>query len=223
LFAVEFHQPLCEATQDLSWLFTRGYAPTSALKIVGDRYCLNARQRLAVSRCACSDQSLLHRRRHQVPEAAVKQHQLVIDGFNVLTSVEAALSDGVILQARDGCYRDMASVHGTYRIVQETLPGLHLIGQALASCQVGDCRWFFDQPVSNSGRLKVMLSQLAAANSWNWTASVVTNPDDELLASGQVIATADSQILDGAKQWFNLARYVIHTSIPDAWIVDLSK
>ena len=38
------------ATSELSWLLSRGYAITSALKLVGDRHGLNKRQRLALSR-----------------------------------------------------------------------------------------------------------------------------------------------------------------------------
>src|SRR5437763_1300671 len=36
------------AVADLSWLLERGYAPTSALKLVGDRWSLTERQRAAV-------------------------------------------------------------------------------------------------------------------------------------------------------------------------------
>ena len=38
----------------------------------------------------------------------------------MLTTIEAALAGGVILAARDGAYRDMASMHGSYRKVAET-------------------------------------------------------------------------------------------------------
>jgi hypothetical protein len=36
---------LCQAVEELSWLLTRGYPPTSTLKLVGDRYALTERQR----------------------------------------------------------------------------------------------------------------------------------------------------------------------------------
>src|SRR6266404_1471952 len=45
---------------------------------------------------------------------------LLIDGFNLILTLESALGGGVMLVGRDGCYRDMASVHGTYRRVEET-------------------------------------------------------------------------------------------------------
>ena len=77
------------------------------------------------SRCACSDAG--RRRggaRSQVDAEQLRGRPLWLDGYNVLTTIEAALAGGVILAARDGAYRDMASMHGSYRKVAETLPGL---------------------------------------------------------------------------------------------------
>ncbi|MCG8584816.1 MAG: DUF434 domain-containing protein [Pirellulales bacterium] len=102
LFAEEHVPRLREAANDLAWLFNRGYASASALKIVGDRYALIARQRTAVARCACSDEATARRQQRQITSEELAGRRLWIDGYNVLTSVEAALSGGVILHARDG-------------------------------------------------------------------------------------------------------------------------
>src|SRR5439155_3863328 len=55
LFADAMLPRLRAAVADLSWLLTRGYAQPSAVKIVGDRHALDARQRMAVTRAACTD------------------------------------------------------------------------------------------------------------------------------------------------------------------------
>lgn len=222
LFAFENWPRLREATNDLSWLLTRGYASPSALKIVGDRYSLDARQRLAIARCACGDAAITRRRQHQVPAADLEGQELWIDGYNVLTSIESALSGGVILHARDGCYRDMASMHGTYRTVEETIPAIQILGDLAAEWKVVNCHWLFDQPVSNSGRLKTVLLAIAAEHNWNWEAELVSAPDQVLCQCDQIVATADSHILDCAQRWFNMARLAIDLRISEAWIVDLS-
>ena len=53
--------PMREAVADLSWLLGRGYAEASSLKLVGDRHRLAERQRKAVMRSTCSDDSLADR------------------------------------------------------------------------------------------------------------------------------------------------------------------
>ena len=52
---------------------------------------------------------------------------------NVLITLESALGGGVLLRCRDGCLRDMASLHGTYRIVDETDPALDALIDGLGS------------------------------------------------------------------------------------------
>lgn len=48
------------------------------------------------------------------------------------------------------------------------------------------------------------------------------NPDKVLAESRQVVATADSAILDRCEHWANLAREVIERCIAGARTVDLS-
>jgi hypothetical protein len=222
LFAGTAEPILRQATCDLSWLLARRYASNSALKLVGDRYSLKARQRVAVSRSACGDDELAHRQQHQVRTPDLQHQELWIDGFNVLTSMEAALSGGVILHARDDCYRDMASMHGSYRKVDETIAAIHILGELISRWNVASCRWLMDEPVSNSGRLKTMLRIAADQHNWNWQVELVPDPDPVLIRTNQIVATADSQILDNAQRWFNLARVAIDSRVPDAWILNLS-
>jgi hypothetical protein len=222
LFDVKSEPDLRDAVRDLNWLLTRRYASTSAVKLVGDRYSLNARQRQAIARCACGDHEVTARKQHQVHAQDLQHHELWIDGYNVLTSIEAALSGGVILHAHDGCYRDMASMHGSYRKVEETIPAIHILGELLSEWNVATCRWLLDEPVSNSGRLKTMLRRVSDERRWKWSAELVPDPDSVLVRTDQIVASADSRILDRALRWFNLARVVIESRVQDAWILDLS-
>ena len=206
---------------DLSWLLTREYAAKSALKLVGDHLQLHERQRTAVMRCACGDASLRHRKRTEVVPADVRNLPLLIDGYNVLTSIEAALAGGVVIEGRDSCYRDMASMHGTFRQVAETMPAVELIGRVLADLGIGQAVWYLDRPVSNSGRLKTTLLAAAERNQWPWEVQLVASPDAVLATSESLIATADSVILDRCRKWFNLARHAIAGELPESDVVRL--
>lgn len=222
LFAPANWPRLRQATFDLSWLLTRGYVNPSALTLVGNRYRLAARQRLAVERAACSDQELLARRKRQVSPAEVRGRRILIDGYNVLTTVEAGLGGGVLLLARDGTIRDMASMHGHYRKVAETVPAVELIGKALEKLGVAEALWLLDRPVSNSGRLKTLIGEVAARYGWAWQVELVNSPDPVLMDSQDVVATADSIVLDYCQRWLNLGRIVVDEFLDQARIVDLA-
>lgn len=222
LFAADQLPRLSGACADLCWLLDRGYAVPSSLKLVGDRYGLTARQRTALERCVCSEAEALHRREREVPLADVAQRPLALDGYNVLTTVEAALGGGVLLLARDGTLRDMASMHGSYRKVAETAAALDAIGRTLEEHGVRSCRWYLDRPVSNSGRLKRLIEETAAARGWHWTVELVFNPDALLVQEAVTAASADSAVLDRCTRWVNLARRVVEIRVAGARILDFA-
>lgn len=223
LFATEMISHLRAATDDVCWLLDRGYASASALKLVGDRYDLEQRQRMAVSRCACSEAARVSRQGRRFPTQGLAGQSLLIDGYNLLTTVEAALAGGFVLAGRDGCYRDMASMHGTWRRVEETVPAGDLIGSFLDRAGVRDCQWYLDRPVSNSGRLKRILLELSASKHWFWQVELVDDPDRVLESATLPIATADSAVLDQCARWVNLAAEAIRACVPQARIIDLGN
>jgi hypothetical protein len=196
-----------------------GYAVPSSLKLVGDRHSLQERQRTAIKRASCSASAAETRAAKRVPISDAPS--IWIDGFNLLTTIEAALGGGVILNGRDGCYRDMASMHGTYRKVDETKPGLHLIGEHLQVSGVSEAHWLLDQPVSNSGRLASIIREIAEAQNWDWTVELVRDPDPVLKqVQNAVVVSADSEILNHCEQWTNLAKSLVGT-LDQAHVVNL--
>ena len=220
LFAMDQLPKLQQAVADLCWLLSGGYNVTSSLKLVGDRYGLRERQRLAVSRCACSDQDRQRRKEHCVAVEEIRDQPVTIDGFNLIITVEAALSGGPLLVGVDDCIRDLSSVHGSYRSVEETDRAISLIGIALQQLAPSHVLWFLDRPVSNSGRLASKLTDLAARNSWPWQVEVVFNPDAAIIASSAIAITSDSSILNRVSRWSDLKSHLLK-HLPDAWRLDL--
>ena len=210
------------AVSDLSWLLGRGYAPVSALKLVGDRWSLTERQRMAVRRSACSDDDRARRAAARLDASALSGGALWIDGFNVLTTIESTLGGGVVIHCRDGTFRDIAGVHGTYRRVVETSPALALLASRIATLRVGSVRWLFDRPVSNSGRIGALVREIAREAALRWSVDLVDDPDPVLKAATVPIATADSVILDARPRWYNLAREVVEGTDHRDRVIDLA-
>jgi hypothetical protein len=221
LFAPDKISCLRSAIADFSLLLTKGYADKSALKLVGDKFSLTQRQRLAVMRSACPDNALESRGQRQIKLTNIRNQSLAIDGYNLLITIEAAMSGGAIFKGWDGCFRDLASIHGTYRKVAETIPALELIGGFLQEIRVGHVLWLLDSPVSNSGRLKSIIGQLAGKNNWKWDIELLLNPDTELKKTERIVVSSDSVILDECHHWLNLAAEIITIKLSDSWIIDL--
>jgi hypothetical protein len=221
LFAEELWPALRRAVSELSWLSSRGYSEPSALKLVGDRHQLTARQRKAVSRGACGDQQRRRRLDKRVELELLAGAPLAIDGFNLLISVESALSGGLLLRCRDGVWRDLASIHGTYRTVQETDPALALVGALCERLGVVSVRWLLDRPVSNSGRLRGRMEQLAQSRGWPWTVELHDDPDRPLAVEDEaIVVSADGLILDGCRRWVDLVSPLL-AEVAEPWCLDL--
>ncbi len=210
---------LRQATSDLCWLLEHGYALASAAELVGNRYKLTTRQRLALGRCACARADAERRASREVSVAQLLGEELWIDGFNVLTALETALAGGFILIGTDGCCRDVAGIHRRYHKVEETVPALQLTGECMQQWGVSKSVWLLDSPIANSGRLEKIILGAAHQAGWNWEVQRVINPDRVLSKSEQIVATADRVILDRCVRWFNLARTVIAARIATARLV----
>jgi hypothetical protein len=216
-------ETLGRAVADLSWLLGRGYSAKASLKLVGDRHALRDRQRKALRRCAAGDEDCARRRRSLIAIPRIAGQRLVVDGYNVLLTVEAALSGGVLLLGRDGVLRDMAAMSGHYRRVRVTRQAVQLIAAAVAAAGCAEVRWLLDRPVSNSGRLRRLIQEGVAGEKPRWTVELTDRTDRVLALSPDVVASADSAILDRCRHWCNLARHVVETAVPEAWVVDLSQ
>ncbi len=203
------------AVAEYSWLLTHDYPPKAALKLVGDKFQFKKRQLSAIRRSACSDQSLRYRQSHKVPINKLSGASIGIDAYNLLITIESALSHGFLFIGRDQCYRDLSSVHGTYRRVEETFPALQLIGETLETLKVSEVKWLIDKPVSNSGRLKGFIYDAAEEKNWPWEAELVYSPDKRLIDNAMITISTDSHILDESARWSNVGAYLIQHQIDD--------
>jgi hypothetical protein len=78
-----------------------------------------------------------------------------------------------------------------------------------------------DRPVSNSGRLVALIERTAAAHGRPWCTELVQNHDPLLADTPEILATADSMVLDRCVRWLNLAVEAVRTHALEVWLVRL--
>lgn len=208
------------AQDEVQWLLDRGYKIKPIIELVGNHHQLSARARTALQRTTSSTVKYEKRKSTALSFEYAKDGCLFIDGFNLIITLEVALSGSPILLGKDGVLRDLAGLRGTYKLIDKTDIALDLIGKALKGLSVPMVKFYLDSPVSNSGRLKSKI--LECSESWGLPVEVELIPNvDAVLSNMERIVTGDSILLDECKSWFNLSRKIVDDYIQDAWIIDL--
>ena len=209
-FGAERLPTLQKAAEELYYLLNRGYPVEPAMKFVGDRYRFSERQRLALIRTVSPEERILSRKSREVTEIAGET--LYIDGFNVIIGLEIAFSQSLLFRCMDGTIRDLAGLHGSYRLIPQTDSAITALLDTLAACRIERAVIFLDQPVSHSARLKQRILALAADISFALEVQLA-NPVDAILKTKPLIASGDAFILDHCERWFNLTDAVISRHI----------
>ncbi|MCB9693339.1 MAG: DUF434 domain-containing protein [Alphaproteobacteria bacterium] len=205
---------LLRAAADLTWLLGRGYADDASTTLVGDRFQLTRRQRSAIQRATCAPEAAVRRRAARV--ADLRGEDVHIDGFNVLLPVERALQGGPVFRGAEGAWRDLGGLNGTWRSGGSTREAAVRVAPALLGAR--SVTWWLDRPVSNSGRLAVLLRETAAAEGHPWEVVLEDHVDPALAACGGVVATSDAWILERGVRWVDLVGPVL-AGMTSPWTV----
>lgn len=219
-FGSEAAEKLNKAAEELYYLVCRGYDMKSASTFVGNHYLLSERQRMALARMISPIEMLNHRRNIEL-SLDTPPKKIWVDGFNIIITLEVALSGSLLIEGMDGTIRDLAGLRGTYRVVDKTVQAVELFLEHLEKLQIQEVVLCLDQPVSNSGRLRGLLLEKAENRPFQLEVELMPNVD-VFLSTKDCVVTTDAIILNHCGSWCNLARWIITHSIPQAWIFGLN-
>ncbi|WOO35639.1 DUF434 domain-containing protein [Anaerocolumna sp. AGMB13020] len=215
-FGAEAFNRLTSAGKDIRYLINQGYPVSGASVFVGNHYLLSERQRMALLRWAATEEAINLRKSREIYD--LRDRILHIDGFNILITLEVILSGSPVFRCLDGTIRDLAGLRGTYHPIDKTITALRWLGDFFEKKGVKEIIFYLDAPVSNSGRLKVLIQEELEPFSFR-TQVFVTNEVDKILKTKECVATSDSIILDYASNWVNLNSLVL-SGTSNLWMVD---
>lgn len=213
---------LKKAQEEIRYLIDRDYKMASVVTFVGDRYQFSIRQRDALKRATSTSEKILHRKNKILSIDKIKEGPIYIDGFNLIITIEVALSKGTLIFCDDDNIRDIAGLRGTYKIIDKTDIALDIIGQFLENAKAKEVIIYLDSPVSNSGKLKSKI--MNHAKKWNLNIHVeLVNNADIILEKSDRVVSSDSVIIDKCISYFNLNKSIINQYIKSAELIDLSE
>lgn len=207
-FSPESIEKMRTASRHIVYLINEGYDLKQSATFVGNHYLLSERQRLAIMRSVATEKQLIDRKNKQVPINDLGGKDVWIDGFNTIITLEVLMSDSILIDCMDGTIRDLAALRGTYRLIPETSEAIQMLLDTLSAAAVHKATILLDEPVSNSGRLKSLIAEIAEASencSFELDIQILKDVDRTLYDKKHVI-TSDSIILDHCGSWVNLSK-----------------
>jgi hypothetical protein len=143
----------------------------------------------------------------------IRDKDLVIDGYNVLITIEAALSGRPLVLGDDGFIRDISGLSGNFRKTEGTAKALQLVLDVLKRIKPLRTFFLFDSPISRSGELAQEVRDRLKKEKLSGDAMAVRVPEKILIGFPGMIATSDTAIIDRSKRVVDLAGYIISRKI----------
>jgi len=206
---------LKEAAFDLRFLLNRGYRKKGALQFVANKYVLNKDERNYLARSIFSDLISKKRQEKIIDISKIKDEFLLVDGYNVLITVESLYNedyDSIIL-CDDMVIRDLNAVFGKYKFNHATEMALNKILDLISLCDPSYTYFFFDSPVSFSGKLAGLTKKIMAGYNLPGNVCLSKTVDTEIIMLSKlknaVVATGDSVIIDKVDRVVDIPRYIL--------------
>ena len=197
------------AAEDFLYLLDRSYPRKAGLQLVGNRYNLNALHREVLHRGVFARKEARERRQRLVDIGRLVDFKLLVDGHNVLITVESGLAGRLLIAANDGLFRDVAGVSHRYRISTLTHEAIEAIFRILQEYPPKETLFFLDAPIRQSGELAAALRSAMNKCNLSGGAQALKVPEIRLKGGEDVVASSDSAVLDEVQKGFDLAAAVI--------------
>jgi hypothetical protein len=212
---MNFNDPILkEAKKDFQYLLGRGFPRTGALEYVGNHYLLDEMQRNYLNRTVFSREKIETRKNKLILLSDVKGKDVLLDGYNVLITVETLFqgADNLIVDCDDGVTRDVKAVFGKYKENETTEIAINSIISLLKLFKPKSVLFFYDSPVSLSGELAKTTKEILDSCEVPGDAQTSKNVDLKLISLshelGAVVATSDGIIIDKVNSVLDIPSYV---------------
>jgi len=157
-----------------------------------------------LARVTLSSRSAQERKAKAVSVRALQRKDVIVDGYNVLITVESLLAGCSVYLCDDGFLRDVRGIFKRYRPSGLTDSALSIILDLLAFAAPSKIEILLDQQMSCSGKLAARIREQMACRRLPGTACTAKDTDHLLKTSLGVVASADGYVIDGASNVVDL-------------------
>ncbi|WP_367343702.1 DUF434 domain-containing protein [Methanomethylovorans sp.] len=197
--------------RDIRYLLERGYPKTSSIRFVGDRYNLDRNERHILTRVIVPPKTAVTRNRKKLTLKEISGKMVLVDGYNVLITIESMLEDHTLWLCDDGFVRDTRGIFRSHKNTDITHKALKYMCSILSKSSVLYVKVLLDSQMGKSGELAALIRQELVSSSLRGEVLTSAHVDFDLkyAGSGYVIATADGVIIDTVEKVIDLPAAII--------------
>ncbi len=149
------------------------------------------------------------RRTKMVRVGEIRKEKLVIDGHNILITLESALKGRPLLHADDNFVRDISRIFRSFRPTDLTKAAWGLVEKLLLDYPPCYVTVLLDAPIPKSGELAGRIRRWMEHAEIQGHALTTDRPESFLSTIEGITASADSIIIDRSARPFDLAGHII--------------
>ncbi len=201
------NEKLTEPAHDIRYLLARGYPGSATIHFVCDHYRLSKGERHILTRVVHSPDVAAARRKKRLACAGINERDVLVDGYNVLITIESMLKGETLWLGDDGFVRDTRGVFRNYNNTDDTYRAVDEVLLFLSECKARSVNILFDTQMSKSGQLTRHVHNRFSEYSLNGSARTSRHVDFDLknAGAGVVVATADGVVIDAVSEVVDIA------------------
>ena len=187
---------LNEASCDLKYLLDRNYRKKIALDFVAGHYGLTTAERNFLVRTVFSEDEIRVHKSKLCQIRDIAKKNVVVDGYNVLITIDAILNHKPLTSAMDGFLRDLSAVFGKYKFDENSKISVEIILKILKEHGPKFVLFVFDSQVSHSGELAAYTKRKLSDFEIEGDAKTSKSADKTIIELNQITLTTDSAIIE---------------------------
>ncbi len=202
--------PLQKASEDMKYLLDRGYSRNASLNLTVNRYHLDMGERNYLRRYVFSENEIRVHKSKLIPVREINGEKVVVDGFNVLITVEAVLKNRDLVEGMDCILRDTSRVFSSYRFGSETKTALGKLMDLFMEYGPEEVFFIFDSQISRSGELSSYVRKKMGESGIPGDARTAKSADGEIIELNHITASSDSHIIESVDRIIDLPMEIKH-------------
>ncbi len=199
-------EKLLKPARDIRSLLRWGYPKFATIRFVADHFQLSAEERYILTRVIMPPDRLVSRINKKVACTGIRDKDLLLDGYNVLLSVDSLLKKEPMWFCDDGYIRDTRYYFSKGKQAEDIEDSLDLVLKFLSETYPKSAIFLLDAQISRSGELAGLIRHKMKENGIKGEARTSRTADFELKAEGVnpgknlIVATSDGIIIDSVLQ-----------------------